>query len=185
VVDLGDGTYAVQFVMGSARTFVRVDADLPTYASGLPAYAHTGAQGSMWVAVMEKAFAFYRRNAGTYASLSGGWMNEAYAAMGKPSTSSYASSNSNWLINTIKQALDLRQSVTFAVKSANGAPLIGGHAYSVDSVVKDKSGKVTGIKLRNPWGVDGAGNDGADDGYVTITSAQAQGAFLGMTSGVV
>lgn len=185
VADLGDGTYAVQFTSGSSKTFVRVDADLPTYAAGMPAYAYTGMQGSMWVAVIEKAYAFYRQNAGTYASLSGGWMSEAYEAMGKTSTSSYASSSATWLISTIKQALDAKKSVTFAVSKPNGAPLIGGHAYSVASMVTDSAGKITGLKLRNPWGVDGAGSDGCDDGYVTITSAQAHGAFLGLTSGVV
>lgn len=185
VVDLGDGTFAVQFSSGSAKSFVRVDADLPTYSSGTLAYAGLGSQNSMWVAVMEKAYAFFRHNSGTYASLSGGWMNEVYSAMGKTSLSSYASSNSGWLINTIKEALDLKKSVTYAVKTAAGAPLVGGHAYSVQCLVTDSTGKVTGIKLRNPWGVDGAGNDGANDGYVTITAAQAQGAFMGMTTAAV
>ena len=45
----------------------------------------------------------------------------------------------------------------------------------------DKKGRPVSIRLRNPWGVDGAGHDGADDGYVTITAAQ----MLKNMSGVV
>lgn len=185
VVDLGDGTFAVQFKNGSTPTFVRVDADLPTYSSGTLAYADFGVQNSMWVAVMEKAFAFFRFNEGTYQSLSGGWMNEVYGALGKTSSSSYASSSSSWLMTTIKQAMDAKKSVTFAVNKPNGAPLVGNHAYTVCSVVMDATGKVTGLKLRNPWGVDGAGNDGVNDGYVTVTATQAQAAFMGLSSAVV
>jgi hypothetical protein len=61
VVDLGDGTYAVQFTTGSTTTYVRVDGDLPTSAWGV-AYAKLGRQGSLWVALVEKAYAFYRQN---------------------------------------------------------------------------------------------------------------------------
>ena len=48
-------------------------------------------------------------------------------------------------------------------------------------MTKDASGNVISITLRNPWGVDGAGNDGNNDGYVTITPAQAFAGYLGVT----
>ena len=39
------------------------------------------------------------------------------------------------------------------------------------------------ITLRNPWGVDGGGNnDGSDDGYVTFTASQFTGYFNGATA---
>jgi len=47
------------------------------------------------------------------------------------------------------------------------------------------SGVVTGIRLRNPWGEDGAGADGADDAYVTVMPSQLAGSFLGMTTAFV
>src|SRR5205085_4339148 len=56
VLDLGDGTYAVQFNRDGRKVFIRVDADLPTWADGSLAYAHLGSQGSLWVAILEKAF---------------------------------------------------------------------------------------------------------------------------------
>ena len=42
-----------------------------------------------------------------------------------------------------------------------------------------------GVRLRNPWGVDGAGSDGANDGYVTLTGAQALAAMSGAVSAAV
>jgi hypothetical protein len=51
--------------------------------------------------------------------------------------------------------------------------LIMGHQYTVISVTRNARGVVTRITLRNPWGYDGAGNDGnTNDGLVTITPRQ-------------
>jgi hypothetical protein len=182
VVDLGDGTFAVRFFQGDTAQYVRVDADLATYSGGSLAYAGFGGQGSIWVAVMEKAFTTFRRGAGTYASISGGWMNEVYEAMGRDADAHYSSVNASWLIDAIRTDLKAGKSVTYAVNKPNGAPLIAAHAYMVDAVICNSAGKPTSIRLRNPWGIDGAGSDGKNDGYVTITAAQAQAAFLGITS---
>jgi hypothetical protein len=43
----------------------------------------------------------------------------------------------------------------------------------------DADGGFVSLVLRNPWGSDGAGNDGANDGVVTVTLDQANAAFLG------
>lgn len=73
VVDLGDGTYAVQFLdSANARRFVRVDGDLWVTAPGVPHHAGLGAESSLWVPIVEKAYAFYRNREGTYASIDGG-----------------------------------------------------------------------------------------------------------------
>ena len=63
-----------------------------------------------------------------------------------------------------------------------GAPLIGSHAYAVAGVYLDASGNPVSIRLRNPWGYDGAGDDGADDGYVMINGDQALGSLMGVVS---
>ncbi len=47
-----------------------------------------------------------------------------------------------------------------------------GHQYTVVRVNRNSAGTVTSVVLRNPWGVDGAGSDGSDDGFVTLTTAQ-------------
>ena len=55
----------------------RVDNDLAvTGSSTTPAYAKLGAQNSMWVAVIEKAFAHYRTGSNNFASIEGGWSVE-------------------------------------------------------------------------------------------------------------
>ena len=58
-------------------------------------------------------------------------------------------------------------------KPLPNVPLINGHQYTVTGFTVNGSGTVTSITLRNPWGADGAGNDGVDDGYVTLTPAKS------------
>jgi hypothetical protein len=182
VVDMGDGTFAVRFFHDNTAEYVRVDADFATYADGSLAYAGAGAQGSMWVAVMEKAFTIFRSGDGAYASIAGGWMSEAYRAVGAAATASYSSASASWLIDSIRNDLKAGKSVTYAANKPGSAPLIAAHAYMVDAIVTNSAGQAIGIRLRNPWGTDGAGDDGNDDGYVTITAAQAQASFLGLAS---
>ncbi len=183
IADLGDGTYAVQFTRDDAKVYIRVDADLAAGSNGAPAYADLGAQGSLWVALMEKAFTYFRSPVASYSAIEAGWMSEAYDAMGTTSTEHYYVDSATTLISAIEKALSAGKSATYAVNNPrNGAPLIGGHAYMVDSTVKDSSGAVTGLRLRNPWAIDGAGDDGIDDGYVTITPAQAYTSFLGFAT---
>src|SRR5213078_806937 len=78
VVELGDGTYAVQFASGNGtKAFVRVDGDLPTSSWGGMQYAELGKQNSLWVAIMEKAAACFRQGGlVNYSDLDGGWMSE-------------------------------------------------------------------------------------------------------------
>jgi hypothetical protein len=186
VASLGDGTYAVQFVRAGRKVFVRVDADLPTWGGANLAYAAYGAQQSIWVPILEKAFAIFRTGQARYASIAGGWMTEVYAAFGRASTTAWKAASAQALLQTVKQDLAAGQSVTWGVFTVpKGAPLISGHAYSVDSVVTDSAGNLTGLRLRNPWGTDGAGNDGANDGYVTLTPTQALAAFTAIVSALV
>lgn len=187
VVDLGDGTYAVQFERGSATVYVRVDADLPTWhGGGSLVYADLGAQGSMWVAVMEKAFAYFRTGIASYAELDRGWMAEASTVLGLSSTSRYTRPAQQTLMNLVASELAAGKAVTYASGTVvNGAPLVSSHAYNVVSVGYNASGVATTLRLRNPWGVDGVGGDGVNDGYVTITAAQAFACFLAVTAAVV
>ncbi len=60
--------------------------------------------------------------------------------------------------------------------SVSGVRLVTSHAYTVASFTRNSCGVVTSITLRNPWAEDGGGNnDGANDGYVTLTPAQLFG----------
>jgi hypothetical protein len=42
---------------------------------------------------------------------------------------------------------------------------------------------VTSVVLRNPYGTDGGGNDGADDGYVTVTADHLTASVWNVQSG--
>lgn len=176
IVDFDDGTYGVR--MGDS--FYRVDADLAvqTSTSTTPAYASLGKQNSMWVAIYEKAWAHYRRGANTFASIEGGWSVEINRAFGSTSAGqrSFGSFHSaTALAEEIANRCGGREAVTLGLSSGSGAPLFLHHAYTVVSVVRDFSDRVVTITLRNPWGIDGAGNDGNDDGYVTVTPRQLFG----------
>lgn len=71
VTELGDGTFVVQFLnQERQRVFVRVDGDLYRDASVL--YADRGTGSSLWVAIVEKAWAIHRYGYATYDSINGG-----------------------------------------------------------------------------------------------------------------
>jgi hypothetical protein len=191
VVDFHDGTYGVRL----GNSYYRIDNELPVYRTSTPAnannlrYASLGAGNSMWVAIVEKAFALYRRGLNSYASINGGSLDEANRAfrstsLGSKSLNSYGT-NYTALANDIAAKLAAGMSLTAGFTGAAplaGANIVTGHAYTVASVVRNSSGTITGIVLRNPWGVDGYRTvDGKNDGYVMLTPQQmlAQAGYLG------
>jgi hypothetical protein len=173
-VDLGDGTYAIQFTKNGATQYVRVDGDLAAngpYANGIN-YAHPGASGNQWAAIFEKAYAEIGTGAWSYSSLNYGWFGGVLSSLGY-SVSSFSTSDPNSLYNSISNALNSGKGVTLGTaKSVWNVPLIGDHTYTAVKAWKDSSG--TGwVTLRNPWGYDGAGWDSnTNDGYVTLTVNQ-------------
>lgn len=178
VVDFDDGTYGVRL----GDKFYRVDNDLcvSSTTDTTPDNAGLGAANSMWVAVVEKAFANYRTGANTYASIESGWsveINRAFrsTSAGEKDIQSYTSATA--LADDLYNRWNTYQAVTIGflgekTAGVGGAPLVMSHMYTVMSFTRNSAGTITGITLRNPWGTDGAGNDGNNDGYVTVTPAQ-------------
>lgn len=191
IVQLGDGTFAVQMHQANGQLgFVRLTADLPTWgASGPVAYANASATTGLWVALLEKAFTYFRTGANaaapTYSTIdNGGWMTESFTALGLADSDLY-SSTATQLGSQLQSALAAGKAVTIAIADVPaGAPLVGDHAYTVDHVTLDAHGKVATVTLRNPWGVDGAGNDGHDDGYVTVSIGTLFAASMGAVTAV-
>jgi hypothetical protein len=186
VVDLGDGTYAVQFEQyDGTKTFVRVDNDLPAFSwnHNEPAYAELGNGGSMWVAVIEKAFTYFRTGAGSYDSISAGYMSEAFTALGTSDSSTWVAANANDLVSQIQSQLAAGEAVTAACfTNPSGCNMVTSHAYTVDHIVTNSDGSKS-VVVRNPWGIDGYScTDGHNDGYVTLTAAQAFAALTYLTS---
>jgi hypothetical protein len=178
IAPLGDGTYVVRFYRNGVATYVRVDADLPVNGSSL-SYAHAGAQGQIWASLMEKAYAFFRTGANSYASLWGGWMGDVYRDVVN-SGSAFAAispgSSSSALVSTFQTALSTGHGVTVASNSSNTGPIYGNHAYMVQSVTS------TTITVYNPWGVDGASYDSNyGDGLLTLSINQFKAAFCYMS----
>jgi len=174
-VDMGDGTYTVQFISNNTPTFVRVS---NAFASG-PfdglAYAHPGTDGSIWAAVFEKAFAYFRTGANTYASINSGWMGEAYSDLGVNSNAFFPSiDTSSSLYSMISTDLADGEEVTLAT-SSDAPNLVSDHAYTVVSTYTDSSG-VTRYIVRNPWGVSGDSLENSQ-GYATLTYAQVVANF--------
>jgi len=186
IEQMSDGTYVVQIFNGSTPEYVHVDGELPTWSNGAPVYANLGQGGSTWVAIMEKAFADVRTGADSYASLNSGWMTESFSSFGLTSTGSYGFSSSSQLVSTIQGELTASDAVTIGINTpAQGAPLIGSHAYTVVGTVADPSGAGTDVVLRNPWGIDGVSNSSnPNDGYVTITAAQLFASEMGVVSAI-
>ena len=181
IAELGDGTYAIRFKRGDLFVYVRVDADLPAYTvTSPPMYAKLGVQGSLWAALIEKGYAFFRTGAGTYGSLQAGWMSEVFDALGTPSQAIWRTGQvPPDLLAVLKTELDAGAAITWATNTVPaGVPLVASHAYSVESITLDASGVAISVTFRNPWGKDGGGSsDGANDGLVTLRRDQIGQAF--------
>ena len=172
ITDLGDGTYAVRFYKKGQPAYVRVDAGLPLDASRRMPYAGLGRDGSLWAALVEKAYAMFRTGQNSYASLAGGYIEEVDAALGRKSKTVSRFSGGASLLKWVGSELAQGHAVALGTKDPAGAPVLAQHAYSVDSVVF-RAGRPIGLRIRNPWGTDGVKNNSPDDGYVTLTSQQA------------
>jgi hypothetical protein len=174
-VDMGDGTYAVQFFQQNQPVYVRVSNDMPGGYFGGYAYAHPGANNSIWAMVMEKAFCYLRSGANTYASIGSGWMGEVYSDLGVNafnfSPNSYSESAFYDMLNA-----DLASGKAVTLGTSNAPNLVHGHAYTLVSVSKDANG-VTHYVVRNPWGVAGTSTEDSH-GYATLTFAQIKSNFI-------
>jgi hypothetical protein len=186
IVELNDGTFLVRFINGSTPVYEHLDATLPTNTNGNIVYAQLGTGNSIWVGLMEKAMAAFRYGANTYTDLNGGWMNEAYTDLGIANVNNFSWASPTAMLQQIQTQLNNHEAVTAGVLSVpSGTPLISNHAYTVVAVVTDSLGNLTGLTVRNPWGVVGINGYAGNNGYVTITAAQAFAAITGTTAGTV
>lgn len=164
IAPMGDGTYAVRFNRNGKEVYLRLDADLPTYGAGLT-YARLSPTGETWVALVEKAYAYFRYGDNSYASIEGGWMGTVYTEV---SGANYAyrwlDTTSTDAYNYIATQLAAGHAVSAASYSNATGPIVGNHAYEVKSV---DNGYVT---VYNPWGVDGTNYDSnSSDGLLRLS----------------
>lgn len=179
-VDMGDGTYAVQYVSSGQTQFYRVSNRFASPAAGLTTllFANGGSSGKMWAAVFEKAYAYCRRDTNTYGSLNGGYFGEVHDLFGLQSRTfnpaSYSDAN---LYGLLSSTLAAGKAVEFATTLAP-PNLVRAHGYSLLSV-----SRVNGVNLyvvRNPWGFAGGSLEGRG-GIATLTYGQLVANFAGGT----
>lgn len=171
-VDMGDGTFAVQFfnTVGGAASFVRVSNDFSTGGFAGFKFAYPGDSGSIWAMVMEKAFCSFRTGKNTYASINSGWMGSVYTNLGINSTwFDPATQSDDSLYNIFASGLASGEPITLATYS-NAPNLVGSHAYTLVGVSTDENG-VHHYLVRNPWGQQGDALENSD-GYASLTYAQ-------------
>lgn len=174
VVDFADSTFGVAL----GGNFYRVDADLPVFAGGTtPKFAGLGLGDGLWVAIVEKAFAIHRyANAngdtrGRYRDVEYGDSAEALRAMGATQIGfTYHAEGAGTAFTTeLVAKWDARQAVVFSTGYWAPANLVACHTYTVTSITRDPAGKVTSLRLRNPWGTD-CGNP-----FIDLTPAKLAG----------
>jgi hypothetical protein len=175
VVDLGDGTYSVQFNRGGRDVFYRVDGHLPAMADGNPNFAWSST-GTSWVCIIEKAFAYFRSDEGSYSRLNGGLPSEVFRALGFEPDGTGLEFSGEDLLRSIRRELAAGKAVVACtpVHDDRFNPLVGNHCFEVLSVDEDATGRLT-MTVRNPWGRDGGAGDASDpsDGVITVSAAQA------------
>ncbi|MCY2932104.1 MAG: C2 family cysteine protease [Planctomycetota bacterium] len=181
ITALGDGTYAVRFYRNGVECYYRIDAQLPVTASGSLAYAGLTRNGSeLWVALLEKAFAQFRSGQNSYASIEGGYLDEAYTALTGMSYT-YCSTqglSATALAQRMQAALAAGHAVTAGSTTTDNNPIVGNHAYEVHAVEYDSATGTWYVTVYNPWGVDGATWDSnASDGLLRLSASQFQSRF--------
>jgi hypothetical protein len=155
-VDLGDGTYAVRFQTLFGAEYVRVDGDLPTASGGALKYARLGADGSTWAPILEKAWAFFRRNEGTYASIDWGSAGEVLDALGlgglRETIHGWGYGTASALFNRLASELSNGHAIIVSSKGDARDHVEGmrnNHMFVMDRVEQDSAG-VRRIVLLDP-----------------------------------
>lgn len=112
-----------------------------------------------WAIIMNRAWERVHGNRG-------GSPSEALFALGRASTTVYQNQLTTNTFAAIQNAL-ARGNVVAGGTTSAPPNLENDHAYTVVQAVV--SNGVRYIQLRNPWGMDGRGGNGSNDGYVWVT----------------
>lgn len=166
VADLGDGTYAVQFFFqNGTKTFVRVDNSLYMRPAGdKPMYTNLGAEGSMWAAIIEKAWAIHRYATASYDDISGGNSEQTNTSvalgLNQIDTMTSAIPNKTSFVNLIQSELNAGRTVLIPAPAGlnDNTPMTnenrqrGSHVYMVHSIVTNAQGAPSKILMYNLYG---------------------------------
>ena len=231
IVGIGDGNYIVRLFKlkplpteegvvfsydTSGEVYYKVDGDLPIKTNGDLIYAklgnrnkeagiNMGTDGSLWVALIEKAYVYFRTSLNDYRYLSGGSSSFTFPAIANRTmldivyTAPLDYSDIDWnnisLRNVssfnnsetafesgLNQIINIDNSVITATTlgSADNTAFVNNHVYAMlNNPIEDSN---FNLKVYNPWGRDGKTWDtDSDDGILevnTTVSMQGLGYFI-------
>lgn len=115
-----------------------------------------GPDGDIWVALIEKAYAFFRLGSDDYSSLNSGEPYQAGWDLGLLSDNSIDVSNPNSLtIAIISNFLSKQDLMQFSTASTikNNANLVGNHCYTTLKLSEQTQLINGAVILSNPWGI--------------------------------
>jgi hypothetical protein len=154
ISERADGTYDVYFHTSTGTVDEHVDGRLPVNQYHKLEYAQLGQGNCVWVAIMEKALAYFRNQtiAPDYATLSSGSCREALADLGiTTATFSKLPATASELFSDTTTLLASGDIVETGTLESTPAPLVSSHVYSIVSTRVTKTGEDE-IEVRNPWG---------------------------------
>ncbi|QOV88562.1 C2 family cysteine protease [Humisphaera borealis] len=179
IIPQANSNYVVRFMLNGQEYTQQIDAKLPVNASGNLIFARQPASGAIWVALLEKAFCFYRpssNNPGSYDGIDLGYSSEPLKGFGSTDAGDIGPSQyrtAPQLVADIAARLQQGQTLEFGTSNPRNwtseqplpSGLFTGHMYSIISA--DVANNT--LSLRNPWATNTRGNpnDGSG-GHITV-----------------
>lgn len=114
--------------------------------------AHAGPDGDIWVALIEKAFAYFRTGADLFHSLDYGSPYASFQTLGLTATF-FSVTQPALNINTTLQALQSGQCLTLCTGEAPVQGMVADHCYGFRSITNQPTNGT--VLVRNPWGSSG------------------------------
>ena len=182
-----EGIYAMRFYTLGVPHDVVIDDYLPL-KDGKTMFSNPGTDGSIWTAILEKAFAKYH---GNYSHIVGGWPGEAVRTLtGAPYETikhKQISVDDLWERLSLydgSNAILMAGSADGSDKDTNAEGVVLGHAYTVLGVKKLSNG-VRLVKLRNPWGTDSYHGDWSDKSSLWTPELRKEAGAVDANDGIV
>jgi hypothetical protein len=178
-----NGSYTVTFYTSGQPVDITVDGTLPLTSGDDYAYAHSNSNdGSLWVAIYEKAYAQFK---GGYQAIYGGEGNVGLSDL--TGTDAWQTSPTSYSLQQLSEMTKNRTVVVTATKddsalwdagqegTEDSYQLVTDHEYMVKSVNMDSDPPT--ITVVNPWGSGGVENNHVMPQEVTLTQQQWQKYF--------
>lgn len=146
------GKYIVFFqgTVGNANSSIWTRVHVNAMIDGIQ--NHSGPDGDYWLALIEKAFAYFRTGADTFSSINWGWPTQTFQTFGLMAGGiNVYDPNTN--IGAVLTALQSGKCVTLCTGNAPVQGMVASHCYGFRAY--DQQPNNGTIRIRNPWGSSG------------------------------